>query len=279
MRIASRPWIIVSVVQFIGLGALTGVLVPSGGCAGTGDQTTSPSDGNAPRADFAIARDFAVADDFALPPAMDLAMAPIPQSCKELHALNPGLPDGTFTIDPDGKGPLPAIKAQCDMTTDGGGFTLVFNHDLAAAGYVIGFEQALLSNETDPTAGLYSILKYLGAFADKNGGYTLRIDWPGYARRNLWSQTSNPTDDVAVSGYHAIDVQANSEMWGGLELGNGTHGPGNGGASFLDGSVNHSYWYYAIGVRVLWGNPNGFPAGDEVSGPGMGVNRVRLWVK
>ena len=43
------------------------------------------------------------------------------RSCTELHTELPGLPTGVYTIDP-GTGP---IDAQCELATDGGGWTLV----------------------------------------------------------------------------------------------------------------------------------------------------------
>jgi hypothetical protein len=47
-------------------------------------------------------------------------------TCKSLHAALPGLPTGTYTIDPDGAGADAPLDVTCDMTTDGGGWTVVF---------------------------------------------------------------------------------------------------------------------------------------------------------
>jgi hypothetical protein len=50
----------------------------------------------------------------------------IATSCKELLQRKPGTPSGNYQIDPDGSaGPGAPFQVQCDMQTDGGGWTLI----------------------------------------------------------------------------------------------------------------------------------------------------------
>ena len=46
-------------------------------------------------------------------------------NCKEFLTANPTLPDGMYLIDPDGAGTIAPLLVRCDMTTRGGGWTLV----------------------------------------------------------------------------------------------------------------------------------------------------------
>jgi hypothetical protein len=51
------------------------------------------------------------------------------KSCNEIKTNFPNATDGVYMIDPDGTaGATPSTSCQCDMTTDGGGWTLVLNY-------------------------------------------------------------------------------------------------------------------------------------------------------
>ncbi|MFM2153315.1 MAG: hypothetical protein RL199_1750 [Pseudomonadota bacterium] len=46
-------------------------------------------------------------------------------SCASIKNAMPGAQDGQYVIDPDGTGPIAQLEVLCDMTRDGGGWTLV----------------------------------------------------------------------------------------------------------------------------------------------------------
>jgi hypothetical protein len=59
--------------------------------------------------------------------ARDNACLP-PFNCTHLLINAPGLASGDYAIDPDGAGGIAPFIASCDLTTDGGGWTLVLNY-------------------------------------------------------------------------------------------------------------------------------------------------------
>ncbi|MDD0853718.1 fibrinogen-like YCDxxxxGGGW domain-containing protein [Halobacteriovorax sp. GB3] len=171
------------------------------------------------------------------------------------------------------------VYCKFDETYDSGRGLARIVHQDTSGGYFTNATDALNKNELWPEAKLYSILDKLPLF-NQYGPYHLQIRWPDNGKRNIWTQTSLPTDDVDVAGYNGLYLDATSNDWGGLELGNGSHGPGNGASSLLDGAVNTGGWYFAVASYAAWGTGTiGIPASSDTHGTGNGAPIVELYTR
>ncbi len=109
-------------------------------CGDTSSSTPADSGIDSPLAlDAAVVEDVTTPLDVVTPP--DSPSAPpdagtyicngsLPEpasgvSCRTLHIANPALPSGSYAMDVDGPGPAPEITTYCDMSFDGGGWTLI----------------------------------------------------------------------------------------------------------------------------------------------------------
>jgi hypothetical protein len=110
-------------------------------------------------------------------------------SCAAIHASNPTAPSGIYTIDPDGVGSAAAFSVTCDMTTAGGGWTVISSENFT--GGATGW-----SDNTTSTACAYT--------TETLGGYNLT--GIGASRTKTFALLGIPHTEARVAlNYYSID--------------------------------------------------------------------------
>lgn len=131
------------------------------------------------------------------------------------------------------------------------------------------------------TVDKYSRIKSLSSFKAADGKIEFLLEYPDdlAGKYNRWKQTHNPIDEFVAettagtgtaTGYEAVHIDWSVNYWGGIARQSSDAMAFNN--TYLDGSVGHSNWYYAIGSKSAFGG--GIP------GPSAAIfGRVQLWAR
>ena len=177
------------------------------------------------------------------------------------------------------------IPTDLQITTlsDGSVWGRVFYHkNNSGSTLFTSVSEALHTTSTDKFSRLGDLPYYKG----NHDKYEFLLTYPSLTdgtslagKYNRWKQTNAPQDEwlgngdgsAKVAGYEAIHIDWDGQYWGGLARQNASTTTIT--DCYIDGSTNHSNWFYAIGANTKW--QNGIP-GPHAS---IGVTATELWVR
>ncbi len=188
-------------------------------------------------------------------------------SCSAIKTLNASSPTGVYTIDIDGTGPLPPFDAQCDMTTDGGGWTVfqrrfngATNFYRGWAEYVAGFGTA--SGEHWMGLGRLSAMtataQVLRVNLTRNNGLSY------YAQYSSFRVLGATRYELRVSGYSGTASDSlswhNNSAFSTFDNDQDAHSGGNCAQGYVG-----AWWYYACHMSNLNGQYGSVSYGQGLS--------------
>ena len=124
-------------------------------------------------------------------------MSAVASSCLDL--FNDGVVvNGSYPIEVNGS----PLTVYCDMNTDGGGWTQLYDQDVTL-GYLPTTTWAAGVNTTPPNMGQYSILNLIDEFEGVSAGFEFFIDWPADGSSFVqWEQSENPFNGRGAVAQH-----------------------------------------------------------------------------
>jgi hypothetical protein len=140
-------------------------------------------------------------------------------SCLAIKTANPSATDGVYTIDPDGAGTaFGSMQAYCDMTTDGGGWTMVLKSMSAGA---FTYEDSKWTTGTTLNTSDFNLTGTVNSLYDSYNGVTgnkIRVDFLTIQDITFDMPTTNTakyfaTNQTVLNQDHACKTASTPPTW------------------------------------------------------------------
>ena len=114
-------------------------------------------------------------------------------SCADIKTVSPRAEDGAYLVDPDGNGPIGQLRVLCDMTRDGGGWTLILKNRYQSGMHGRGDGYGTLDDLEYHQADFYKLSDANVNAIIGDGKFDLLVDQTGYN-----SSYSNGNHEYAI---------------------------------------------------------------------------------